>query len=255
MSQVGFDTYTSLRMFLDAHDVGVVNEAGQFLLELPENRQRFINALTEYTNFYLKGYVPPTATEWTGSGNNTMFLDGGILMTQNLTLSIPLTQKLTHNQYNQDALERYQQIVTIDRPLKLDGTELLTRKGIKQAIVPKASKNQAAAKEFLSYLIYPDNLNQLIQGFKGRIFPVMPELLKDSFWSNASDLHLSSALKIYNRPSLIPYEVMHSAFSEVQNQQLWAKTVLKVIQEKVSPTTAVDWAIAQIKTIWTAWEG
>lgn len=253
MSAIGFDTYTSLMMFLDAHNVAVVNDTGQLLLEESENRQRFIEALTEYTNFYLQGYVPPVATQWTGSGNNTAFLDGEILMTQNLTLSIPLTQKLANNPYNQDALKRYQQIVTIDRPQKPDGSLLLTRKGIKQAIVPQTCPHPEAAKEFLTYLVDEENLNRLIKGFKGRILPVMPQLLKDPFWSDATDPHLSTALKIYAQPSLIPYEVIHSAFSKVQNQQTWAKTILKIIQDKASPQESADWAIAQIKEILKEW--
>ncbi|MEC4814852.1 MAG: ABC transporter substrate-binding protein [Scytonema sp. PMC 1069.18] len=254
MSAIGFDTYTSLMMFIDAYNVNIVNKEGQFLLAEPDNRQRFIDALEEYTRFYLEGYVPPMAVEWKGSGNNTSFLDGNILMTQNLTLSIPLTQKLPANQYNQDAAIRYRQIVTIDRPQKPDGTELLTRKGIKQAIVPKASQHPEAAREFLAYLIEPENLNQLIEGFKGRVLPVMPQLFKNSLWNDKSDPHLSTALKIYHRPSLTPHEVIHSAFSEVQNQQLWAKSVLKILQNQASPTEAADWAIAQIKNIWTEWE-
>jgi multiple sugar transport system substrate-binding protein len=254
MSPIGYDTYTSLMMFLDAHNVTLVNNEGQFLLETSDNRKRFIDALTEYTQFYLEGYVPPTAIDWTGAGNNTSFLNGDVLMTQNLTFSIPLTQQLTPNQYNQDAVTRYQQIVTIERPKKLDGTQLLTRKGIKQAIVPKACQHPEAAKDFLVYLIEPENLNQLIKGFKGRVLPVMPQLFDNSFWSNPSDAQLLKVLKIYNRPSLTPYEVIHSAFSEVQNQQLWAKTVLKIIRDKASPTKAADWAIAQIKNIFVEWD-
>jgi multiple sugar transport system substrate-binding protein len=254
MSAIGFDTYTSLRMFMDAHDVAVVNEAGDFLLRQPENRHQFIEVLQEFTNFYLQGYTPPTSATWSGAGNNNSLLNGEILMTQNLTMSVPLTQKLTNPQYDRDAIARYRQIVTIDRPLKVNGEELLTHKGIKQAIVPKNSKDPTLAKEFLSYLAQPDNLMFLLKGFKGRVFPVMPELLKEPFWNDPSDPHLSAALKIFARPSFIPYEVMHSSFSEVQNRQLWAKAVLKVIQDKASVIESVDWAIAQIQDIWQAWE-
>ncbi|NJR65568.1 MAG: carbohydrate ABC transporter substrate-binding protein [Leptolyngbyaceae cyanobacterium CRU_2_3] len=254
MSTIGFDTYTSFMMFLDAYNVAVVNAEGEFLLEESTNRQRLIAALDEYTRFFLDGYVPPAAMEWTGSGNNTSFLNGRILMTQNLTLSIPLTQKLPVNRYNQDATKHYQQIVTIERPRKPDGTALPTRKGIKQAIVPKACLHPEEAKSFLTYLIEPKNLNQLINGFKGRVLPVMPQLFENSLWSGSTDPHLSTALKIYQSPSSIPYEVTHSAFSEAQSQQLWAKMVLKVIQDKVSPTEAGDWVINQIKNIWTEWE-
>jgi multiple sugar transport system substrate-binding protein len=254
MSASGFDTYTSLKMFMDAYDVAVVKESGQFLLGMPENRQRFIMALREFTNFYLQGYVPPNSLQWTGAGNNNSLLNGEILMTQNLTMSIPLTQKLTNPQYDRDAIARYRKIVTIDRPLKVNGDALLTRKGTKQAIAPKNSKDPTLAKEFLSYLAQPENLIVLLKGFKGRVFPVMPELLKDPFWNDPSDPHLAAALKIFARPSYVPYEVMHSAFSEVQNQQLWAKTVLRVIQDKASVVESADWAIAQIQNIWQAWE-
>lgn len=254
MSAVGFDTYISLKMFMDAYNVAVVDDEGQFLLRLPENRQRFITALQEFTNFYLQGYVPPASVRWSGAGNNNSLLNGESLMTLNLTMSVPLTQKLSNPQYDLDAIARYRQIVTIDRPLKVDGSELLTRKGIKQAIVPKNGKNPALAKDFLSYLVRPDNLMFLLKGFKGRVFPVMPELLKDPFWNDPNDPHLSAALKIFDRPSYVPYEVTHSAFSAVQNQQLWAKTVLKVIQDKASVTESADWGIAQIQNIWQAWE-
>jgi len=254
MSSSGFDTYTSLMMFMDAHNVSVVDPSGQLLLAAPENRQRFIEALSEFTSFYLQGYVPAVASKWSGAGNNNSFLNSEVLMTHNLTLSIPLTQKLANNQYNQDAIQRYQQIVTIDRPQTVNGTELLTRKGVKQAIIPKASQHPETAKAFLSYLLQPENLGLLLKGFKGRVLPVMPQLFDDPFWQDASDPHLSAALKTHARPSFIPYEVMHSAFSEVQSQQLWAKTVLKVIQDKASAAEAADWSIAQINRIWKAWE-
>lgn len=254
MSAIGFDTYTSLKMFMDAYDVEVVNEAGQFLLAVPENRQRFITALQEFTSFYVQGYTPPQATKWTGAGNNNSLLNSEIVMTQNLTMSIPLTQKLTNPKYDRDAIARYRQIATIDRPLKVNGNELLTRKGTKQAIVPKNGKNPELAKEFLSYLVRPDNLMFLLKGFKGRVFPVMPELFNDAFWNDPNDPHLAAALKIFARPSYAPYEVMHSSFSEVQNQQLWAKAVLKVIQDKESVANSADWAIAKIQGIWKEWE-
>lgn len=254
MSDIGFDTYTSLMMFLDAYNVEVVNTEGNFLLAAPENRQGAIEALTEYTGFFTDGYVPSAALEWKGGGNNSSFITGNILMTHNLTLSIPLTQKLPANPYNQDAATRYRQIVTIDRPKKPDGSDLPYRKGIKQAIVPKYCPHPEATREFLTYLVEPENLNQLIAGFKGRVLPVMPQLFENSLWSDADDPHLSAALKIYQRPGVTPYEVIHSAFSEVQSQQLWAKIVLKVLQDNASVTEAVDWAIVKIEKIWQEWE-
>lgn len=254
MSDIGFDTYTSLMMFFDAYNVEVVNGEGEFLLPAPENRQNAIAALTEFTRFFSEGYVPPAALEWTGGGNNASFISSNILMTHNLTLSIPLTQKLSPNPYNQDATNRYQQMVTLDRLQKVDGSELPSRKGIKQAIVPKTCSHPEAAREFLTYLVEPENLNGLIAGFKGRVLPVMPQLFENSLWNNTNDPHLAAALKIYQRPGVTPYEVTHSAFSEVQSQQLWAKMALGVVRDRASVPEAVDWAIAQIGNIWQKWE-
>jgi multiple sugar transport system substrate-binding protein len=254
MSDIGFDTYTSLMMFFDAYNVELVNAEGEFLLPAPENRQKAIAALTEFTGFFTEGYVPPAALEWTGGGNNSSFISSSILMTHNLTLSIPLTQKLPASPYNQDAADRYQQMVTLDLLKKTDGSELPSRKGIKQAIVPKTCPHPQAAREFLTYLVEPENLNDLIAGFKGRVLPVMPQLFENSLWSDTNDPHLSAALEIYQRPGATPYEVIHSAFSEVQNQQLWAKMALKVLRDNASVPEAVDWAIAQIQEIWQEWE-
>ena len=254
MSDIGFDTYVCFMMFLDAHNVQVVSETGEFLLAESHNRQRMITALDEYTRYFFEGYVPPAAVAWTGSGNNSSFIAGNVIMTQNLTLSIPLTQKLPPNIYNRDAATRYQQIVTIERPKKPDGTALSTRKAIKQAIVPKACPHPDAAKAFLKFLIELQNLKPLITGFKGRVLPVMPQLFEDSLWSDTTDPHLSAAFKISQRAGLIPHEVIHSAFSEVQNQNLWTRAVHRVVHDKTSPTDASNWLIREIQTIWNRWQ-
>ncbi|MDX2215883.1 MAG: ABC transporter substrate-binding protein [Oculatellaceae cyanobacterium bins.114] len=255
MSASGVDTFTSLRWFLDAHNATVVSNDGELVLPQPDNRQKFIDVLQEYTGFYQQGFVPPDATDWTASGNNFRFLDGGILMTHNPTLSIPLTQRLERNQYNQDAFDRYRQIAMVNWPQKRDGTPMQPRKGIKQVIVLTAGKHPEAAKDFVNYLIQPTHLNQLLkEGFKGRFLPVMPQLLSDPYWRNAEDPHLSAALKIQTQPSPLPYEVLHPAYSQILGQKVWGKTVLKVLQDNASPEQAVDWAIARIQDIWMEWE-
>jgi len=254
MSEVGFDTYVCFMMFLDAYNVQVVSESGELLLADPRNQQRMIAALTEYTSHFLEGYVPPAAATWGGGGNNSSFIAGESVMTQNLTLSVPLTQKLPSNVYNQDAAERYQQMVTMGRPKKPDGSLLSTRKAVKQVIVPQACAHPDAAKAFLKYLIEPQNLKPLITGFKGRVLPVMPELFQDSLWSDPSDAHLATTLTVFQQSGLTPHEVIHPAFSEVQSQQLWTKVVHRVIQGQASPTEASNWAISEIQDIWTRWE-
>ncbi len=255
MSASGVDAFTSIRWFLDAHSVTVVSDEGELVLPSSENRQKFINALKEYTGFYQQGFVPPDAIDWTASGNNSRFLESKLLMTHNPTLSIPLTQKLPTNQYNQDANERYQQIATLSWPQKVDGTPMQPRKGIKQFIILNAAQNQEAARDFATYLIQPANLNQLLkEGFKGRVLPIMPQLLSDTYWHNAQDPHLSAAFKMQEQPSPKPYEILHPAYSKILGQKVWGKSILQVLKENQSPEQAANWAINQIQTIWAEWE-
>lgn len=177
------------------------------------------------------------------------------MMTHNPTLSIPLTQKLEPNQYNQDAVERYRQIATLSWPDKIDGTKMQPRKGIKQVIILKAGRHPEAARDFVAYLIRPDRLNQLLkEGFKGRFLPVMPQLLQDPYWRNVEDPHISTALDIQEQPSPIPYEILHPAYSQILGQQIWGKTVLKIIKDGASSEQAADWAIEKIEDIWQEWE-
>lgn len=255
MSASGVDTFTSLRWFLDAHNATIVSDEGGLVLPEPENRQKLAEVLQEYTSFYKQGFVPPEATDWTASGNNSRFLQGSLLMTHNPTLSIPLTQKLKPNPYNQDAIERYQQIVTLNWPHKIDGTPMQPRKGIKQFILPKAGQNPEAARDFATYLIDPEHLNKLLkEGFKGRFLPVMPQLLTDPYWRNEEDPHISKAIEIQQQSSPIPYEILHPAYSQILGQQIWGRTILKILKEGASAENAADWAIAQIETIWQNWE-
>lgn len=256
MSASGVDTFTSLRWFLDAHGATVVDQNGALVLAEPENRQKFVAALQNYTDLYQQGFVPPDATDWTASGNNFRFLNRGIVMTHNPTLSIPLTQKLDPNPYNQDAGDRYQQIATLGWPQRLDGTALHPRKAIKQIIALRLGQHSDMAKAFIDYFIQPEPLNQLLkEGFKGRFLPVMPQLLQDPYWRTAQeDPHLSTALAIQEQPSPLPYEVLHPAYSQILGQQVWGNAVLKVLREGNSAEEAVLWAIAQIQSIWTEWE-
>ncbi|WP_424102438.1 ABC transporter substrate-binding protein [Moorena producens] len=251
MSAVQADTLQIFEQFLEAYNVKILNEKGQLLLDAPDARQGIIAALKQYASFYQDGYVPPRAVEWTGAGNNVSFLESESLMTLNSTVGIPGTQKLEQNQYNQQAAERYfKQIVTGGWPKKPDGGTLRLISTVKQIVIPKAAKNQEAAKSFLSYLLQPENLNRLLkEGSKGRILPVMTPLFKDPFWGKPTDPHLASGIRQYQQPNRPSYTVFHPAYSLVSSQNVWAKAILGIIQQDLSPKQAANGAIAQIKQI------
>ncbi|MCD8488925.1 MAG: ABC transporter substrate-binding protein [Desertifilum sp.] len=256
MSALGTDTSWGFEQFLEAYNARLLDENGQLLLDRPEVRSGIIAALEQYARFYQQGYVPPEATEWRDSSNNISFLDSDIVMTANSTLSIPLTQQHPPNPYNQKSNDLYfNKIATTHWPLKPDGRPLPSILSVKQAVVFAASPHQEAAFSFLSYLLQPKNLNQLlVVGNKGRFLPVMPSLLKNEFWNNPNDPHLTAATEIINQPTRASYPVYHPAYSQVISQNLWAKALLEIVNQKATPEAAADRTIAEIKTLFANWQ-
>lgn len=255
MSANGFDTIAAFQLFLDAHNVKIATHQNGLVLNDTNNRQNFIRIIEEFADFYRQGYVPPDTLTWSGSGNNIAFLNHRILMTLNMTLSIPRSQKLENNQYNQNAAKRYRDIGTLATyPKKLDGTTLQAPRVLNQILVLKHSQNSQDTLDFVQYLLKPENIRQLIHGFNGRILPTMPQLLNDPLWQDPSDHHSAAALAICNRPRLPEYDKLHPIFSHIYMQQLWAQIIHRVICKNASPTEAANWGIEQIQNIWQSFE-
>ena len=245
LSPIGFDFYITLMMFLEARGLRVADERGFAPLHDKAQRRGLADVFAEIAGYVERGYVPPASLEWSGSGNNNSFLDGEVLMTHNLTLSIPITQKQERSPYNWDAAEHYRQIVTLDRPLRIEGRPLSSRKSIKQILVPKRAPHAENALDFLGFMLSADNMKSLLRGFKGRILPVMPEHLTDPYWLDAADAHFTAAIRIAQVPSQLPYEVLHPVFSDLQGRGLWGRTLGKIARHELSPLAAVDWLTGQ----------
>ncbi|MDB9512950.1 ABC transporter substrate-binding protein [Kamptonema animale CS-326] len=256
MSALGTDTFLIFQQFLEAYNVKILDKDGNLLLKDPANREGIIKALKQYANFYKEGYVPPSSVEWKDSGNNVSFLESQSLMTANGTLSIPLTQKLEQNPYNKLSTDLYlNKMVTRGWPEKPGGGELTSILGVKQIVIFEASQHKAEAKSFLSYLLKPENLNQFLkEGGKGRIIPVMPKLLQDSYWNNPTDPHIPIAIKQLNGLTRPSYEVFNPAYSEVLSQNIWSKAILSIVKDGLSPEQAGDEAIAKIEQIFAEWK-
>jgi len=256
MSALGTDTFLIFQEFLEAYDVKIVDQNGNLLLKNPGNREGIIKALKDYTDLYKAGYVPPGAVEWKDSGNNVSFLESQSLMTANGTLSIPLSQKLEQNQYNKMSTDLYlNKMVTRGWPEKPGGGEITSILGVKQIVIFEASQHKEEAKSFLAYLLKPENLNQFLkEGGKGRIIPVMPKLLQDSYWNNPTDPHIPVAIKQLNGLTRPGYEVFNPAYSEVLAQNIWSKAILSIIKDGVSPEQAADQTIKKIEEIFAQWQ-
>ncbi|MBP0017306.1 MAG: carbohydrate ABC transporter substrate-binding protein [Cyanobacteria bacterium SBLK] len=254
MSDKGNDMARGFVHFLDARNVRILNKSGALLLEHPSNRQGLIDALAEYAGFYQEGYVPLGATEWRDSGNNISFLEGQSLMVFNGNLSIPLTQKLPNNPYNQRSRNLYyRQIATRGWPDKLDGTPMTAEIEVKQTAIFADAPHPKLAKQFLAYFLQPEHLSLWLESLKGRFLPPLQPLLESAFWNDPDDPHFAAAIAIQRGATRPPWQVLHPAYSEVNAQKIWQKTLLSILQDGLSPEEAADRAITQIQDIFAQW--
>jgi len=243
---LSWETFNIFEQFLEAYNVKLIDENGGSLLKDGQVLEGLTAALSKYTSFYIKNEVPPKAINWRDPNNNINFLSRLSLMTVNPTLSIPGSQ--THDR------EIYQQeLATINWPHKPSGESMNYITQIAQVIIPKTAKNQDTAKDFLSYLARPENVEEYIRGSQGRFFPVMPELLQDRFWQNSEDPHTNIAAKQFQKTRL-PYATYNPAYTKVQEQNIWSRAIKKVLERRLSPETAAQEAIAEIEQILTDWQ-
>ena len=109
------DTENGFWQFQTAYEADYVTPDGRLIIDEPEIRQRFIGTMDGYTAIQLKGCTPPDSVTWASGANNQTFLAQTVVMTPNLSLSIP------------NALERerpddyYKNTATIESSLGVDG--------------------------------------------------------------------------------------------------------------------------------------
>lgn len=58
------DSFQSFYAFMDAYDARLVDSDGKLTVDDPKTREGLVKALKDYTDPYVKGCVPPSATTW-----------------------------------------------------------------------------------------------------------------------------------------------------------------------------------------------
>lgn len=243
---LSLDTYNNFEQFLEAYDVKILDENGELNLDDPLVIENLTAALEQYTSFYKNGKVPPEAVDWDNTGNNVTLLSRTSLMTVNHTLSVPGSQRQDKDIY-------YQQLSTVKWPNKPSGKPMRFVVEIKQAVVFEKSNKQEVAKQFLSYLTQPQNLQTYTQGAQGRYLPVMPKLFDNPFWKDPADQHIKVALQQLQR-TRPAYQVFNPAYGEVASQNVWGTVIRKIAADSWSSKQAANLAIEKIKKIFADWK-
>jgi len=248
------DSFFSFLTFMDGYNVKLVSDSGKLLVDDPSVRQGLINALTDYTAVYAKGCTPPSSTSWKDPDNNVAFHNKTTVMTHNATISIAAkwlddmnNTTLTAEQRATAKKNYTENIVTAGWPNKPDGTKFVYRTAVKTGVIFKESKNKAAAKQFVAFLLEEANLTPYVEGSLGRWFPVTKAGQASPFWK--ADPHRLSVFNQY-AAGVVPFEFTKNyKFTVLNNENVWAKAMNRIINEKVPVDKATDEMIARIKAV------
>ncbi|MEN9629986.1 MAG: hypothetical protein RJA10_3214 [Pseudomonadota bacterium] len=248
------DSFYSFLTFMDAHNVKLVSDSGKLLVDDPSVRQGLINAMTDYTSVYGKACTPPSSTAWKDPDNNVAFHNKTIIMTHNATISIAAkwlddmnNQTLTQAQRDTAKANYTEKIATAGFPNKPDGSKMTYRAAVKTGVIFKDAKQKALAKQFVAFMLDDANLTPYVEGSLGRWFPVTKAAQQSAFWK--SDAH---RLAVYNQfmAGTTPFEFTKNyKFTVLNNENVWAKAMNRVLSEKVPVDKAVDEMIARIKVV------
>jgi multiple sugar transport system substrate-binding protein len=199
-----------------------------------------------YSAIYRKGCTPPGSLTWGNIDNNNAFLAQVVVMTPNPTLSIPNALKRERPD------EYYKNTATIEWPLGPQGEPFPIVVDVVSAVVFKEGGNVDAAKEFVRFLVAEGWLMHYLDFSGERMLPPIPALLEQPFWLDPSDPHrMASAMQAKSRP-LAQEDAVASAdwrYIRIDQEQVWATAIHRVVTEGISPEQAVDEAIARIKQI------
>jgi multiple sugar transport system substrate-binding protein len=248
MSSLSGDTDLQFLQFAVANGASYVAQDGRLVIDDPEIRRRLIHAIDSYTAIYRKGCTPPDSVTWTGYGNNQQFLTRAVVMTPNVSLSIP--NELKHERPE----DYYKNAVTIGWPLGPHGERFPIVGTVVSAVVFKGGSNVALAKEFVRFLVAEGWLAHYLDFSAERFLPAMSKLLEQPFWLDPSDPHqMASVMQMSSRSLAREYayaEISGNWRHQLVNQEhVWGKAVHRVVADGISPEQAVDEAIARIKQI------
>jgi multiple sugar transport system substrate-binding protein len=248
------DSFQSFYTFMDAYNVKLVDDEGKIQVDDPKVRENLIKALKDYTDTYIKGCTPPSSTTWKDPDNNVAFHNKTIVMTHNFTISIAAkwfedssNPALTPEQREAGKKAYGEDIITASFPKAPDGSTIQYRSDVKTGLIFTAAKNKAEAKQFVSFLLEEDNVRPYIEGALGRWFPVTKESQESPFWQ--ADKHRKAVYAQFKGGTSAFDFTKNWKFTILNNENVWAKAMNRVVSEKVPVDKAVDELIARIKEV------
>jgi multiple sugar transport system substrate-binding protein len=248
------DTFFSFLMVAAAYDAKIVDDNGKVVLDQPENRANMIKALKNYTDLHAKGCTPPGSVNWQDPDNNVAFHNKQIVMTHNATISIAAkwlddmnNQALTAEQRAEAKKNYEERIATAGFPARPDGKPVTYLAATKTAVVFEQARNKKRAMEFMSFFLKDENLRPFVEGSLGRWYPATVAATQSPFWT--ADTHRKSVHDQFTAGT-VPFQFVYNfRFTQLNAENVWAKAMQRIIQDKVTPEVAVDEMIKRIKEV------
>jgi multiple sugar transport system substrate-binding protein len=248
------DSFYSFLTFADAYNVKMVDDDGKLLVDDPKVKQGLANALRDYTAIYTKGCTPPSSTSWKDPDNNVAFHNKTTVMTHNATISIAAkwlddanNATLTAEQRAQAKKNYDELIATAGFPNKPDGSKMVYRAAIKTGVVFEGAKNKKRAKEFVQFILQDENLTPYVEGSLGRWFPVTKAGQQSPFWQQ--DPHRKAVYNQFGAGTVTFEFTKNYKFTILNNENVWAKAMNRIVNDKIPVEKAVDEMIARIKAV------
>ncbi|MGF1522433.1 MAG: extracellular solute-binding protein [Leptolyngbyaceae cyanobacterium] len=237
------DTYLLFEQILEAYDAQLVTPEGELQVEDPVVRQKIIQSLDWYAQFYQDGYLPMDTVNWLNPDNNGNLLNRAIVMTPNTSLTIPATVRKEADVYQN-------QLSTIGFPDKPSGAPMRHILSIKQAVIFTDSENQDIAKEFLAYFVQPETVGNYLKAAGLRNMPIAKTIWEDPYWTNPDDPHIAKAAELLLSDNTRPFpSVYHPAYSIVTKENVWGQALNRMVTDDIAAEQAADDAIARITQI------
>jgi multiple sugar transport system substrate-binding protein len=232
-----------------------LDDKGQVIADQPKNKKAIVDTLKWFGELFVSGYVPPDATNWTDGDNNAGFHSRLIVMTPNPSQSIPAAQFF--NKEDPEKKNYFDNMATIEWPDGPDGKKPRYLSAVKTIIIPKETKQEKLAKEFIKFLVEKDRFLEYIKAANGRWYPAFTDVAADPFWKTGhkgprgqKDNHVPTATMIYTeRENRVFDHYKHPAMSLIYDENVWGKAMARIAIDRWTVERATDEAVQRIKVI------
>ena len=247
----GTDSFFSFHQFMLAYNVQIVDDNGKVTLGEAKNRAGLISALKDYTDIMAKGCTPPSSISWKDPDNNVAFHNKTTLMTHNATISIAakwlddMNNATLNAEQRAQAKRNYEELIaTAQWPNKPDGKPANYLAAIKLAVAFAGAKNEKRAREFLAFMMEEANLTPYTEGALGRWYPVTKAAADRDFWTKEDKHRKAVSDQFRAGTGTFPF-TRNWKFTILNNENVWAKAMSRVVNDKWTPERAADELIAR----------